>query len=97
VLGQPLTTETEVVGFEPPTLFCTSAVAGPPLRTTFRLAPVPDATRLEIDVRGELPGGALGNIVAERVLRAQLSTSLDRLRTLCEREAPVPPKEIPSC
>jgi hypothetical protein len=53
-------------------------------------------------VRGEPPGGALGGFVAERVLRGQLQTSLDRLRALCEQEARAaaaaePPGGDPAC
>jgi hypothetical protein len=90
VLGQALTSETEVVAFEPPCVFATTAVRGPRLQTTFHLAPLPNGTRLDVDVRGDPPGGTLGGFVAERVLRGQLTTSLARLRALCEQEAFVP-------
>jgi uncharacterized protein YndB with AHSA1/START domain len=88
VFGQSLTSETEVVAFEPPCLFATNAVHGPRLQTTFRLAPLPGGTRLNVDVRGEPPGGTLGGFVAELLLRNQLATSLQQLRVLCEREPP---------
>jgi uncharacterized protein YndB with AHSA1/START domain len=100
VLGQAIASETEVVAFEPPLLFATKAVRGPRLHTTFRLARQASGTRLDVELRGEPPGGALGGLVAERILRTQLTRSLQQLRTLCEREAltsQVTPKESESC
>jgi uncharacterized membrane protein len=86
VLGQLLTSETEVVRFEPPRLFETVAVRGPRLTTSFHLETIPVGTRLEVRVSGEPPGGKVGGLVAERVLRVQLAASLERLRALCEHE-----------
>jgi uncharacterized membrane protein len=101
VLGQLIASETEVVGFEPNQLFATNAVRGPRLNTTFRLAPLePAGTRLDVELRGELPGGSLANLVAEPMLRAQLTRSLEQLRILCERDAlsnQAAPKESESC
>jgi hypothetical protein len=101
VLGQLIASETEVVGYEPHQLFATNAVRGPKLNTTFRLAPLePAGTRLNVELRGELPGGSLANLVAEPMLRAQLTRSLEQLRILCERDAlrnQAAPKESESC
>lgn len=87
LLGRPMTSETEVVGFEPPRWFETRAVRGPRLLTTFRLEPVPFGTRLSITVSGDVPGGRVGGFVAERLLRAQLADSLRQLAAVCEGEA----------
>ncbi len=101
LLGQVIASETEVVGYEPNQLFATNAVRGPKLNTTFRLAPLePAGTRLNVELRGELPGGSLANLVAEPMLRAQLTRSLEQLRILCERDAltnQAAPKESESC
>jgi len=87
VLGRPLASETEVVGFDPPRWFETRALSGPPLLTTFRLEVVPYGTRLRVAVSGEVPGGKVGGFVAERILRTQLGESLRQLAALCEHEA----------
>jgi uncharacterized membrane protein len=84
LLGQPLESETEVVGFEPPRLFATRALRGPRINTRFVLEPLPDGTRVEVDVSGEVPGGALGAMLAEGFLRKELMASLERLRALGE-------------
>lgn len=104
LLGQLLESETEVVGFDPPRLFATRAVRGPRVATTFRLTSAPFGTRVSADVEGEVPGGALGGFVAERVLRADFLRSLERLRALCERTArdraeaePAPAGGDPAC
>jgi Polyketide cyclase / dehydrase and lipid transport len=86
LLGQSLESETEVISFEPPRAFATRAIRGPRLLTRFRLEALADLTRVEIDVSGELPGGRLGEIVAEGFLRRELSASLDRLRALAEHD-----------
>jgi hypothetical protein len=78
--------ETEVVSFEPPRRFATRAVRGPRLTTCFSLESQPHCTRVEIDVSGEVPGGALGAMVAEGFLRRELIASLDRLKFICEGE-----------
>ena len=83
-LGQPLESETEVVTFEPPRRFTTRAIRGPRLVTCFVLETMPYGTRVEVDVNGEVPGGALGAMLAEGFLRKELTTSLDRLRALGE-------------
>ena len=85
VLGQTLESETEVVGFEPPRLFATRAIRGPRLNTRFVLESLPEGTRLEIDVSGEVPGGALGARMAEGFLRKELTASLERLRVIGEQ------------
>jgi len=85
ILGQTLESETEVVGFEPPRLFATRAIRGPRLHTRFELAPLPDGTRVEIDVSGDVPGGTLGARMAEGFLRKELTASLERLRALSEQ------------
>jgi uncharacterized membrane protein len=87
LLGQTLESETEVVAFEPPRLFATRGVRGPRLATTFRLEPVPYGTRVLVEVSGEVPGGAIGGMLAERFLRSELAASLGRLRGLCEQQA----------
>jgi uncharacterized membrane protein len=84
LLGQVLESETEVVGFEPPRLFATRAVRGPRVDTHFALEPLPDGTRVQVVVSGEVPGGALGARLAEGFLRKELTASLERLRALGE-------------
>ena len=86
LLGQTLESETEVVAFDPPTVFATRAIRGPRLVTRFSLEPVAEGTRVNVDVSGEVPGGMLGARVAEGFLRRELGASLDRLRTLAEHE-----------
>jgi uncharacterized protein YndB with AHSA1/START domain len=84
LLGQPLESEIEVVEFQPPRLFATRAVRGPRLTTRFELEPRGDGTQVYVDVSGEVPGGALGSILAEGFLRRELSMSLERLRAIGE-------------
>lgn len=83
-MGQVLESETRVVAYEPPTLFATRAIRGPRLHTEFLLEPLAGRTRLRARVSGDVPGGALGSMVAERLLRTDLERSLQRLRALCE-------------
>ena len=87
VLGQVLESETEVVTFEPPRLLTTRAIRGPRLTTCFVLEALADGTSVSVDVNGEVPGGALGAMLAEGFLRKELTASLDRLRAL--GEAPI--------
>ena len=87
LMGQTLESETEVVAHEPPRVFATRGVRGPRLETVFRLESVAYGTRLVVEIRGEVPGGALGRKLAERFLRSELAASLQRLRTLCEQQA----------
>lgn len=84
LLGQSLESETEVVGFEPPHLFATRAVRGPRLITRFDLEPLPEGTRVNVDLTGEVPGGMVGARLAEGFLRKELNASLDRLREIAE-------------
>ncbi|HEY3058037.1 MAG TPA: SRPBCC family protein [Chloroflexota bacterium] len=84
LLGQILESETQVVEFEPPRLFATRAIRGPRLNSRFELEPLPEGTRVRLDVSGEVPGGRLGGMLAEGFLRRELSASLDRLRAVCE-------------
>ena len=84
LLGQTLESETEVVAFEPPRLFATCAVRGPKLNTRFELESLGEATRVFVDVSGEVPGGALGSMLAEGFLRRELTASLERLRAIGE-------------
>jgi uncharacterized protein YndB with AHSA1/START domain len=86
LLGQLVESETEVVTFEPPRLFATRAIRGPRLTTSFALESTPHCTRVTIDVSGEVPGGALGAMLAEGFLRKELTASLDRLKTISEAE-----------
>jgi uncharacterized membrane protein len=86
LLGQSLEGETEVIDFEPPRLFVTRAVRGPRLTTRFELHAQPDATRVVVDVVGDVPGGALGSRLAEGFLRKELSASLARLRAIGETD-----------
>ena len=58
LLGQTLESETEVVSFEPPRLFATRGIRGPRVDTRFVLESLPGGTRVEVDVSGEVPGGA---------------------------------------
>ncbi|MBV8714177.1 MAG: SRPBCC family protein [Chloroflexi bacterium] len=85
LLGQPLESETEVVEYQPPCAFATRAIRGPRLNTRFALAPAGDSTRVQVDVSGEVPGGAIGERLAEGFLRRELSASMQRLRELSER------------
>jgi hypothetical protein len=90
LLGQPLESETEVITFEHPRLFTTRAIRGPRLTTRFQLEPLPEGSRVEVDVSGEVPGGRLGAMLAEGFLRKELTASLERLRIICEREDRAP-------
>jgi uncharacterized protein YndB with AHSA1/START domain len=92
LLGKELESETEVVEFEPPRVFETRAVRGPKLSTRFSLDEAADAdgTRVSVEVTGVVPGGAIGELLAEGFLRRELTASLERLRTLGEAEANVP-------
>jgi hypothetical protein len=87
LLGQPLESETEVVQYEPPRLFATRAVRGPRLNTVFELASVPNGSRVQVEVSGEVPGGAIGQRLAEGFLRRELTASHERLRNLGESSA----------
>jgi uncharacterized protein YndB with AHSA1/START domain len=87
LLGQPLESETEVVEYEAPRVFCTRAVRGPKLNTRFALADVPDGTHVQVEVTGDVPGGAIGQRLAEGFLRRELTASLERLRSLGEGTA----------
>jgi uncharacterized membrane protein len=87
LLGQQLESETEVVAFEPPRRFATHAVRGPRVDTSFLLESAPFGTSLRLEVSGDVPGGRLGGMLAERVLRKEFETSLERLKAVCEREA----------
>jgi uncharacterized membrane protein len=84
LLGQTLESETEVVDFEPPRLFTTRAIRGPKLVTCFLIEPAGDGTCVAVDVKGEVPGGAFGAMLAEAFLRKELEASLARLRALGE-------------
>lgn len=88
LLGQPLESETEVVEFEPPRLLCTRAIRGPRLSTRFELETLGAGTRVIVEVRGEVPGGIIGERLAEGFLRNELNTSLARLRALGESATP---------
>jgi hypothetical protein len=85
LLGQTLESETEVVEYEPPRVFATRAIRGPRLATRFALEPVPDGTRVLVEVTGEVPGGTLGQRLAEGFLRRELAASLERLCALASQ------------
>jgi uncharacterized protein YndB with AHSA1/START domain len=85
VLGQYLESETEVVEYDPPGAFGTRAIRGPRLTTRFSLSAEENGTRVQVDVNGELPGGAVGAFLAEGFLRRELTTSLERLRALADK------------
>jgi uncharacterized membrane protein len=85
LLGQPLESETEVVAFEPSREFVTRAIRGPRLTTRFSLTPHEDITHVDVDVSGEVPGGAIGARLAEGFLRRELTASLERLRVLVDQ------------
>lgn len=86
LLGQPLESETEVTEFEDARVFCTRAVRGPRLVTRFKLEPRDEATDVQVEVTGDVPGGVIGERLAEGFLRRELSASLERLRVLGEAE-----------
>ena len=86
LLGQSLESETEVVEFEDQRLFTTRAVRGPRLVTRFHLEPQGEATQVTVQVGGEVPGGAIGERLAEGFLRRELTTSLERLQALGEAD-----------
>jgi hypothetical protein len=85
LLGQQLESETEVVTFEPSREFVTRAIRGPRLTTRFSLTPDGDVTRVDVDVSGDVPGGAIGARLAEGFLKRELGTSLERLRALVDQ------------
>ena len=87
LLGQPLESETEVVEYAPPSLFATRSIRGPRLNTRFVLQASPDGTLVQVEVTGEVPGGAIGERLAEGFLRRELGASLERLRNLGESMA----------
>lgn len=84
VLGQEMESETEVTGWDPPRHFSTRALRGPRLQTVFQIEDLPGGCRVTIDVTGDVPGGRLGALLAERLLGSELERSLARLRALCE-------------
>jgi uncharacterized protein YndB with AHSA1/START domain len=84
LLGQPLESETEVTEYEPPRLFATRAIRGPRLFTRFELEMLGDCTRVHVEVQGDMPGGAIGQRLAEGFLRKELTASLQRLRAIGE-------------
>jgi uncharacterized protein YndB with AHSA1/START domain len=86
LLGAHLESETEVVEYEPPRMFCTRAVRGPKLSTRFVLEPVGETTQVSIEVSGDVPGGGLGERLAEGYLRRELTQSLERLRAIAESQ-----------
>jgi uncharacterized protein YndB with AHSA1/START domain len=86
LLGQQLESETEVVEFDPPSRFVTRALRGPRLTTRFELDGHETTTRVYVEVNGEVPGGRLGERLAEGFLRKELTASLDRLRLIGEQE-----------
>jgi uncharacterized protein YndB with AHSA1/START domain len=87
LLGQPLESETEVVEFAPPQVFATRSIRGPRLNTRFALQPSPNGTQVLVEVTGEVPGGVIGERLAEGFLRRELTASLERLRHLGESSA----------
>jgi hypothetical protein len=85
LLGQMLESETEVVEYEPPRVFATRAIRGPRLATRFALEPVAAGTQVLAEVTGEVPGGTIGERLAEGFLRRELAASLERLRGLANQ------------
>ncbi len=85
LLGRQLESETEVIEYDPPRAFGTRAIRGPRLTTRFSLTPEGNATRLDVDVSGTLPGGAIGAFLGEGFLKRELTASLERLRTLTDQ------------
>jgi uncharacterized protein YndB with AHSA1/START domain len=86
LLGQPLESETEVIEYQPPCVFVTRAIRGPRLTTRFELESIDQTTRVYVDVSGDVPGGIIGQRLAEGFLRKELTASLDRLRILGEAD-----------
>jgi uncharacterized protein YndB with AHSA1/START domain len=87
LLGQSIESETEVVEYEVPRVFTTRAIRGPRLISRFTLTAVDEGTQVKVDVAGEVPGGVLGERLAEGFLRRELTASLQRLQALGESEA----------
>ena len=71
-----------MVEYEPPRAFATRAIRGPRLATRFSLEPIPDGTQVHVEVKGQVPGGVLGERLAEGFLRREFAVSLERLRVL---------------
>lgn len=86
IFGQQVEAETEVCVLDAPHKFATRAIRGPKLTTEFTIDDLPGGSRLSILVRGDVPGGILGERVAEGVLRRELTVSLQQLQRLCESE-----------
>jgi hypothetical protein len=86
LLGQPVESETEVVEFEAPRAWRIRAVRGPRLTTRFSVEPEGDLTRVQVDVTGDVPGGMLGERLAEGFLRRELTASLQRLQAIGEAD-----------
>jgi uncharacterized membrane protein len=84
LMGQSLVSETEVVEHLPPRVFATRAIRGPKINTRFELTPETDGTRVAVEVTGDVPGGRIGERLAEGFLRRELTASLQRLRALGE-------------
>jgi len=91
LLGQSLESETVVVEIDEPTVFVTRAIRGPRLTTRFSLEPqadegAADGTLVRVEVTGDVPGGVIGERLAEGFLRRELTSSLQRLQTLVEAD-----------
>ena len=76
---------------EEPALMCWrgTATGGAELRTTYRLVPTDEGTRVECATDFDLPGGPLGSIAAKVAAprgREEAEASLDRLRRLVESD-----------
>ena len=95
LLSQVIESETEVTECVPPTRFATRAIRGPRLLTRFALEPLLGSTRVVIEVMGEVPGGAIGERLAEGFLRRELTASLQRLRALSEATAQADSPNLP--
>jgi uncharacterized membrane protein len=88
-MGRRFETEFDVVGWEPNESMTFQAISGPMRgrsHETFE-SEGPKATRVCIEVRGELSGPLkAANWIAQRAAQAQLERSLDRLKEVLESE-----------
>jgi uncharacterized membrane protein len=90
ILGVKLTSRWRVTAIEPGRLLANEGTLAPGVRYTLtqRLEPIPDGTRLEIDIDYSIPGGALGRLAAragaEKRAAREAQAVLDGIRASAE-------------